>query len=194
MGNYVLAIDQGTTSSRAILFNRDQEIVAVGQPALQKIAKVFGSDILDDSGKLRRDRMRTLVFDNPEERKKLESILHPLIFDEMMQRINTSDSPYCIVSSPLLLESQSELPLNRVLVIDTSLELQLERASIRDNTDPAEIEKIASTQMQRNERLDLADDVITNNGDLGDLKKQVSQLHQNYLQLADNNGNPHVVS
>jgi dephospho-CoA kinase len=101
----------------------------------------------------------------------------------MRQKIQTSKSAYCIAVIPLLFETDPNPLLNRILVVDATEKQQIERARIRDNLTPAEIEKVLKTQVTRKHRLKTADDIIENHGDLTDLKKQVTKLHDFYLTL-----------
>lgn len=161
-----------------------RNLVKDGQPALKEIVDEFGKNILDNEGELRRDVMRERVFNDADARARLESIIHPKVSTEIRKQLDEVDYPYCIISSPLLLEAQSDLPVNRILVIDTHEENQLERASKRDGTSKEAIRKILASQASRKERMDKADDVIVNNSDLDYLENQVNELHHHYLKLS----------
>jgi len=154
------------------------------QPALARITEAFGSDILDMNGALDRGQLRALVFEHPDLRKKLEAILHPLIRNEMHKLIETIDAPYCILSIPLLFETEQQDMVDRVLVIDAPPELQIKRSSQRDKRDEEELEAILGAQMDRKQRLSLADDVIVNDSTLDSLKQKVETLHRKYLEAA----------
>jgi dephospho-CoA kinase len=160
------------------------EMVEPGQPALQRIAEIFGPEFLDVSGRLDRRKMRQAIFANAELKARLESILHPLIAAEALRRINALDSPYCILVIPLYTESARWPFIDRVLVVDAEEATQIERVMARDGIDHAQAEAILRAQAGRQERLALADDVIDNSGSLEDLQKQVEALHQTYLDLA----------
>ncbi len=160
------------------------EVVQTGQPALQSIAETFGVEVIGEDGHLRRDHLRKLIFNDLPARRKLEAIIHPLVFDGIAKRICQVTFPYCIVSSPLLLESSSAHDIDRILVIDVPETLQIERASQRDRSQSTEIKKIIDAQISRRERLDAADDIITNDRDLSFLRAQVETLHKKYLETA----------
>jgi dephospho-CoA kinase len=160
------------------------ELVQPGQSALQAIVKSFGVEVLNSEGRLRRDYLRQVIFDDPESRKKLEAIIHPLVFKEITRRLDLVDFPYCVLSSPLLLESRSAYKVDRILVIDAPEELQVERASLRDKSKQAEIRKIIKAQASRQQRLAMADDVIVNDKDLSFLKEQLETLHKKYMKMA----------
>jgi dephospho-CoA kinase len=140
--------------------------------------------VIGEDGQLRRDYLRKLIFDDPLARQKLESIIHPLVFDEIARRLSLVIFPYCIVSSPLLLESKSKHEIDRVLVIDAPENMQIERATQRDDSRQDEIRKIIDSQSSRQNRLAAADDVIVNDRDLSHLREQIEALHDKYLKVA----------
>ncbi|WP_444933953.1 dephospho-CoA kinase [Microbulbifer sp. JTAC008] len=159
-------------------------VVQPGKPALEQIARHFGADVLLENGELNRGKLRTLIFDNPSERQWLESLLHPLIREEIISSLNASQGPYAILESPLLIESGQYELVNRICVVDLPEALQLERASTRDNSQQEQIRKIMTTQLTREKRLEKADDVLDNASDLASLKAQIEQLHREYLRIA----------
>ncbi len=160
-------------------------VVQPGQPALAKIARHFGAGILLENGELDRARLRGLVFDNAEERAWLEGLLHPLIREEIVRALEASRSAYGILESPLLIESGQYKLVDRICVVDLPEELQIERASGRDHSDPGQIRKIMAAQLSRFERLAKADDVLDNAGELASLTAQVESLHRKYLRMAE---------
>ena len=161
-----------------------REVVEPGQPALKEIADHFGEEILDQSGQLKRPVLRNLVFDSGEERLWLEQLLHPLINNLIRQRITECTSAYCIVMSPLILETEQKHMVNRILVIDISAEEQVARTLKRDGGNRQTIEAIIKAQTGRDKRLNSADDIVKNAGDVSDLVQVVAALHQQYLTLA----------
>lgn len=161
-----------------------REVVAPGQPALEEISRAFGPSVIDDQGRLRRDRLRRIVFSDPAQRRRLEHILHPRIRDLMGQRLARLTAPYCVISIPLLVETGQQDMVHRILVIDTPEALQYERIRRRDGASDAEIAAIIASQAGREERLAAADDVIVNDGDVDKLKQAVRRLHQHYSERA----------
>ena len=161
-----------------------RELVQPGQDALKEIEAHFGADIIQTNGHLNRARLRTLIFENPDERKVLENILHPRARELAQQQISKLNAPYCILCVPLLIESGWIDMVQRVLVIDLPRELQLQRTMNRDGTPEDEIEAIINAQIDRDSRLSAADDVLVNTGDKTSLLEQVDALHQQYLQQA----------
>ena len=161
-------------------------IVEPGRPALEAIAEHFGDGVIAADGSLDRRALREILFADPEQRKWLERLTHPLIGQEILSQIKASVSPYTILASPLLLEGNQHEMTQRVLVVDVPESLQIERTINRDNTDEAGVKAIIAAQMPRQKRLDKADDVIVNDQDLDHLHQQVDRLHQHYLELVQN--------
>lgn len=153
-------------------------------PALREIAKHFGNDILLSDGSLNRASLRQKVFANPTEKAWLENLLHPLIGQEIDTQLTNANSPYVIYVSPLLLESEQNYRCHRILVVDAPVELQVSRATLRDNNTESMIRRIVKQQMPRADRLERADDVLLNDSDLEALHKRIDRLHQQYLRLA----------
>jgi len=163
-----------------------RDVTEPGQPALQQIAAKFGAEILSPDGRLDRAKLRTIVFSDPEKRVWLEQLLHPMIRAEMTQQIADSTSLYCLAVIPLLFETAPNPLIQRTLVVDIPEALQLERTAARDKVTPQAIQAILDTQIAREKRLALADDIIYNQGALHDLEKQVDHLHEIYCRLAQN--------
>lgn len=161
-----------------------REVVEPGQPALSEIAETFGAQILDADGRLDRTAMRDQIFSDDQKRRKLESILHPRIKEAMERQVARLTVPYCVLAIPLLIEAHQQDLVDRILVIDVPVELQISRLLQRDRTSKAAAEAILKAQLDRETRLRFADDIIVNNGTLAELDSKVEQLHQKYLALA----------
>jgi dephospho-CoA kinase len=162
-----------------------RRLTGPGGAATAAIREQFGDDYLTRDGSLDRVRMRKLVFGDPASRRKLESILHPLIRDGSKARLVTVPEPYVLLVVPLLLETGAYRDLiNRVLVVDCDEEQQVERASRRSQLSADEVRAIMAVQLPRSERLARADDVLHNNADLTALRRQAEALHAKYLALA----------
>jgi dephospho-CoA kinase len=174
-------IDQGVH-----LVDADQAarwVVEPGTPALAKIVEHFGEGVLQPDGQLDRAALRSLIFQNPEQRRWLETLLHPLIGQEITRYLTRAESPYAILVSPLLVESGQHRLTQRVLVIDAPEQLQVQRAMQRDQTSAEQVQAILKAQTSREQRLQHADDVLLNNRDLAWLKSEVERLHNFYLTL-----------
>jgi len=161
------------------------ELQAIDHPAYNEIIKQFGPDIIGDNRELNREQLRKLVFTDHELKTKLENIVHPLVRAEISRRINRCTQPYCIISIPLLFESGSEYKFDRILVVDLPEDLQLVRASHRDEVTNDEIVNIINSQINRAKRLEMADDIICNDKSIDALSTEVNKLHLKYLQLAE---------
>lgn len=162
-----------------------RNLVALGEPALQAIIEEFGPHIVDTKGALRRDQLRSAIFKNPKMRLRLESILHPQIYDEMDKQVQHLHAPYCVACIPLLLETNAINRVDRVLVVDAPEASQIERVKARDDSDDEDVRLILQAQVSRKERLAAADDVIVNDADLDRLWEQVEKLHRAYIDLIE---------
>jgi|TARA_B100001971_G_scaffold9261_2_gene7584 dephospho-CoA kinase len=157
-------------------------VVEPGTQALEKISQHFGSDVLEN-GELNRAALREIVFSNATERRWLESVTVPAILQELRRILDYALSPYAIL---MLSSGSGRSPwIDRRLVIDVSPEVQIERVATRDSNTPEQIRAIMKTQPSREERLKYADDVIVNDGDFSQLDREITQLHQQYLNLAE---------
>ncbi|PYC28142.1 dephospho-CoA kinase [Aquipseudomonas alcaligenes] len=158
-------------------------VVEPGRPALARIVERFGPQVLQADGTLDRAALRQRVFQDEAQRRWLESLLHPLIFQEIDQYLSRAESPYAILVSPLLVESGQHRMTQRVLVVDAPEELQLQRSMARDASSEEQIRAILKAQASREERLRHAHDVLLNDRDLAWLKREVERLHDFYLTL-----------
>jgi len=167
-----------------------RELTQAGGAAMAAIQAAFGREYLS-GGALDRARMRTRVFSDPEAKAKLEAILHPLIRDAVKQRLRLSTGPYSLVVVPLFVETGAYRDLvDRVLVVDCEEMLQIERAMRRSRLSLEEVQAVMATQVSRAERLRQADDVIVNNGSIGELLPQVRALHDKYRELGHDARSP----
>ena len=166
-----------------------RRVAEPGQPAFADLVALFGPEVVDDSGRLRRPLMRERAFKDLALKKRLEAVIHPLVRQEIQAFIDSADGPYCVICVPLLLETGgARTRMDRILVVDAPEALQASRASRRDQADAAQIRQIIAAQIPREERLRAADDVISNDGSLENLKLQVKRLHYKYLELASRPG------
>ena len=159
-----------------------REVVMPGEPALAAIREHFGNDVLHADGTLNRAALRSIVFDNPVERKWLESVTHPRVRERILVHLERlqRQSPYVLLVSPLLFESGQDKLVDRTVVVDVPVELQLSRTRARDDVSEAQVHAILAAQLLREERLTKANDVIDNSGDHASMMQQVTQLDQHY--------------
>lgn len=163
-------------------------LTAVGSPVLTQISQLFGPQFLTKEGALDRAKLRTHVFTNPQERSKLEALLHPLIRANAVKQLAENEHQlhpdYQILVIPLLFENnQYQTSIHKTLVIDCDEQLQISRAMARSQLSQAEAQAILDAQVTRATRLKLADEVIENNGTLAELTESVEKMHQKLLKI-----------
>ena len=159
-------------------------IVAPGQPARREIVDTFGSEYLQHDGQLDRAALRTLVFSDEEKRRQLERITHPRIREELARQMDSADSTYVVLSSPLLLESGQSTMVDLSVVVDVPEDTQIQRTMARDHNSRELVEGIIAAQLDRDTRLSRADIVIDNSGSLEALHERGEILHQTLLARA----------
>jgi dephospho-CoA kinase len=164
-----------------------REVVAKGAPALTQIRADFGDEVFDDDGLLDRTAMRRLVFSDDSKRRQLEAILHPRIREAAVVQVQAVTDPYMIIVVPLLVESPMKALMDRVLVVDCSEDVQFKRLLARDTEDEAQARRMIAAQASRDERRAIADDVLLNDTDLDETRRQVDALHHRYLELSNSN-------
>jgi len=153
--------------------------------AIDPIRKMFGDSVIGEDGSMDRIAMRKLAFSDTAARHKLESILHPLIYQETQRQLSLIQSEYAVLVVPLLLETGNYLELiNRILVIDCPESLQISRTMQRSKLNEQAVRDVMAIQCARDERLAQANDVIVNDSSEEHLQQQVQKLHQIYLDLA----------
>jgi dephospho-CoA kinase len=160
-------------------------IVEPGQPALQRLVKRFGNEVLKNDGTLNRAELRTLAFANDQNKAALDAITHPAIRFETASQISKCDYPYCIVVIPLLTADSAFAEfIQQVLTITANHETKVERVKKRSGLSRVEVERIMDTQLSDQERSDFADDIIANDGTIAEAQSEVERLHQLYLNLS----------
>lgn len=162
-----------------------RQVVAPGSPALKDISRTFGATVFNKDGSLNREALRQQIFESNELRVELEKILHPLIRAETEQQLSRLQASYCIIVIPLLTESKQQSLVDRILVIDAPESLQISRTMRRDNISEQDARKILDSQTDRTTRLQSADDIIENSGDMDTLRLRVGQLHEQYIRVAE---------
>jgi dephospho-CoA kinase len=170
-------------------------VVASGEPGLKAVVDRFGAGILTAEGELDRRALRGLIFADPDKRRDLETILHPLIRADMEQRATQAVGPYLVLAIPLLVEGSGRARsgrdpgtrnrVDRILVVDAAEALQLERLMARDSISLGQARAILAAQADRETRLAAADDVLVNSGTVAELRHAVDLLHERYLKLAN---------
>lgn len=159
------------------------QLVEPGQPALLQLKQLFGKSIINNDDTLNRGHLRDLVFSDKEKKIQLEAILHPLVFQKMQSECDKQNSHYGILSIPLLIETKMTNFVDHILVVDCSVETQVERVRLRDKLPTERILSIISSQTSRETRLSYADNIIDNSNSASQLAEQVKKLHNHYLNL-----------
>lgn len=166
----------------AAIVNADtlsREVVEPGREAWQEIVAAFGAEVLQPDQGLDRQKLRTIIFNNPEARRKIESIIHPRVRALAEQRIHDHTAAgYDVVvyEVPLLFEGNLHEWLRPVILVACDVDTQLQRLQQRDGLDRAQAQKHIDAQMSLTEKRRLADYVIENNGSVDDLKRQVEAV------------------
>lgn len=158
-------------------------VVEPGKPALTAIAKRYGKDILLGDGALNRRQLREIIFQDDAERIWLEALLHPLIREQIIAELEQAPSEYVVFVSPLMIETDQQELIHRLLVVDVSVETQIIRCTQRDSMTREQAEAIVRQQSSRQDKLNAADDVVDNEGSMDLLHQQLESLHQQYSSL-----------
>jgi len=161
------------------------QLVAPGSRLLDEVIASFGETYRQSDGSLDRKKLARFVFEHPEQKAKLEAIMHPAIRENIRRQLESMKSEaYVIVAIPLLIETGYTGLVDRVLVVDCDEENQLRRVLARDDRDEAQVRLIMQHQVSRNERMRHADEVLKNNNDLASLQTQVENLHEYYKNMS----------
>ena len=197
--NYLVGLTGGIGSGKstiASIFKRlgvkvvdaDQASRAVVEPeseTLNTIIDHFQNETLLVDGQLNRSALRDIIFNNPEHKAWLEGLLHPLINGWISQQLEQpTTSPYVILESPLLFETNQYQMINTTLLVDVAPELQIARASQRDRVHKSQIQAIIDTQMSRQQKVELADFIFDNSLAIDSIEKRVIDFHNQFKALA----------
>lgn len=161
-----------------------RELTQKNKNAYRKIIEHYGHEVLKEDDELDRSKLREIIFSNHKERQWLEQLLHPLIRQEIKQRVDTCITPYCVIEIPLLITKQAYPYINRTLLVCAPKETQISRLMQRDQSSKEQAHAILSTQPDIMKRLENADDMIVNDMEIGQLAKKVTDLHILYLHEA----------
>ncbi len=176
----------------ALVVDTDQiahQLTAPGGAAMEPIREAFGNGVVAADGALNRPAMRALAFEDPDARKRLEAILHPMIRAESERQCRAATTPYVVLVVPLLIESGTYRErVRRLCVVDCPEDVQVLRVMQRSGLEERQVRAIMAAQASRAERLAAADDVIDNSAGYAELAVQVERLHGAYLRLASEGG------
>ena len=161
------------------------QLVEPGTEALTEITAAFGETILTSEGTLDRAKLAGIVFNKPDMKQQLETIIHPRVREQIKAYKDAhKNEPYIIVVIPLLLESGQRDLVDRVLVVNAAETVRIQRVQSRDGRREEQIRSIMRNQADDAQRRAAADDNIDNSGSLDDLMISVRKLHQQYISLA----------
>lgn len=154
---------------------------APGGAAIPAIAQAFGASLITPEGALNRDAMRQLVFSNPDAKKQLESIIHPIVRQHIEAACNTPAARCVVLDIPLLAESRSwQDRVDTIWVVDCSPETQIQRVMQRNGWTREQVEQVLANQASREQRLSLAHTVLHNDhATLEELDGQVRAAYRN---------------
>ncbi len=164
----------------AIIIDADtlaREVVAAGTPGLAEVVEAFGADVVGSDGELDRAAMGRRVFDDPDARETLEAIIHPRVRRRAAELEAMAPEDAVVVHDiALLLETGQATGFDAVIVVDTPLEVQLERLTASRGMSADEARLRVAAQASREERLAAADHVIVNDGSLNHLRRCVDAV------------------
>lgn len=162
------------------------ELTATGSPLLKEIQHIFGAHFLNIDGTLNRAKLREHIFNNIDEKAKLEQLLHPAIYQQALQRLRNNEEnlhpSYQVLVVPLLFESTRYQSIaNTTLVIDCDESLQIERVMKRNQLTADEVKKLMQAQTSRENRRNLADTIIDNSGSVHELTEKINEFHKKLI-------------
>jgi dephospho-CoA kinase len=164
-----------------------RQLLQPGEPAYRQVCERFGDEILGADGKIDRAALRRIVFSDPKQKKWLETMLHPLIYQRSHDAIvRHSAAAYVLLVVPLLFETNFQSLVDRILVVDCPAEQQIIRLMKRDNIDEELARSMLAQQLSNEQRVARAHDIIDNRSDNADLRAQVDALHRAYQSMAAN--------
>jgi dephospho-CoA kinase len=163
------------------------QLTATGSAVLSEIEHMFGAEVLNEDGSLNRAKLRALVLSNPDDRVRLEGLLHPAIYERAIALLKDNDSKlrpqYQILVIPLLFENNRyHNVIDKILVIDCDENTQISRAMTRSKLTEEEVKAMMAAQTSRKVRLNGADEIIENNHSLADLIDKINKLHNKLIK------------
>lgn len=162
-----------------------RQIVRPGEPALAELSDAFGGHILKSNGELDRDALRKVAFAKMQNKRKLDAITHPAIRAKTINQIDEIKSMYCVVVVPLLKKGSPFVKMmDHIVVVTAEQKTRIKRVMQRNQLTQAEVVKIIATQASDEQRVELADDIITNDGSIQATLESVDALHLKLSELA----------
>ncbi|ALO41092.1 dephospho-CoA kinase [Pseudoalteromonas phenolica] len=198
MSNWILGLTGGIGAGKTLVSNHlaslgieivdadviARDVVAIGSDGLNAIAKHFGNTILLEDGSLNRAKLREIIFADSEQKSWLNNLLHPMIRQNITERLNNAKSTYVVLSAPLLFENKLDALCNHTLMVDVPVEVQLARTATRDSVSAEQVKNIIASQMSREDKRQKADSILDNHREIALVLTEVETLHRTFLQQA----------
>ncbi len=185
------AVSQILREEGAYLIDADQiarELVQPQTPAWRELRRVFGTEILREDGSIDRKRLAAKVFSDPEQRKVLNQILHPRIRAEMNRRakeIGQKDlDAIVVIDAALIVETGHYKEMDRLIVVTSTEEQQIERLRSREGASEEEAQRILASQIPLEDKLRLADFVIRNEGSFEETRRRAKEVFEELKRMA----------
>ncbi len=198
MSNWILGLTGGIGAGKTLVSNHlsslgieivdadviAREVVAVGSDGLNAIVKHFGNAILLDDGSLNRAKLREIIFADLEQKNWLNNLLHPMIRQNITEKLDNAKSPYVVLSAPLLFENKLDALCDHSLLVDVPVEVQLDRTTNRDSVSTEQVKNIIAAQMSRDDKLQKAGSILDNHREIDLVLADVERLHRAFLKQA----------
>jgi len=198
MSNWILGLTGGIGAGKTLVSNHlsslgieivdadviAREVVAVGSDGLNAIVKHFGNAILLDDGSLNRAKLREIIFADLEQKNWLNNLLHPMIRQNITEKLDNAKSPYVVLSAPLLFENKLDALCDHSLLVDVPVEVQLDRTTNRDSVSTEQVKNIIAAQMSRDDKLQKAGSILDNHREIDLVLADVEGLHRAFLKQA----------
>ncbi len=152
--------------------------------AWKKVVKIFGTDILSADNRIDRKKLSEIVFSNPSCLRKLESILHPMIINNIKKQIlyfKKQSASFIVIEAPLLIETGLDKIVDKIIVVKTPQDIRLRRVSKKLKITIKDVKEREKHQLTQKQKLKYADFVIDNSGSIKETRKQVEKMVTGYL-------------
>ncbi len=185
------AVSEVLREEGAYIIDADQiarELVQPHRPAWNELVRTFGKEILQKDGSIDRKKLADIVFVDPQQRKRLNQILHPLITGEMDRRTREigqkNPEAIVVIDAPLLIEVGYHRRVDKLMVVTSTQAEQIERLKVRDGINSEEALRILSSQMPVEEKVKLADFVIRNEGSKAEVRERAKEVFRELKMVA----------
>lgn len=153
--------------------------VQQGEAAYKQIAETFGREILLLDGEINREKLGSIIFHNEQKRQLLNNIVHPQVrrrINEKKEAAINKGERMIVLDIPLLFESKLTYMVNKTLLVYVDKNIQIKRLMERNSMKREEAEARIHSQMPLTEKMQLADEIINNNGTIEETKKQLLEI------------------